>query len=103
MRVEGAERRLPRIDAWLRASRSSLRRIAFELWTTGAFTREAVEYLADRKSRVGRYEIVWRNGGEVRAYAQRLQERRLIETLRWEDASPLEEVPVTWPRETAPR
>ncbi|GEM_PF-240376 len=55
--------------------------IAFELWTTGGFTPEALAFLAEAKARLKRYAIGWRDGGAVREYVRELKSPGLMKML----------------------
>jgi hypothetical protein len=43
------------------------------LWTSGAFHPEAVQLLQNAKANTKKYEIAWKDGGEVRKYASKIK------------------------------
>jgi hypothetical protein len=55
--------------------------LAFELWTTGGFTPEALAFLTEAKARLQRYEIAWKDGDAVRAYVRTLKTPGLMKML----------------------
>lgn len=41
----------------------------YEYWTCGSFSPEAISFLEDARSKIKRYQVGWRDGPGVRAYA----------------------------------
>jgi hypothetical protein len=75
-------RQVPRIKRWLDSRVESTVERAFEIWTTGTFDDDAVEYLATRKAATKKYELDWRDGEDVKALARAAGSKALRDTLR---------------------
>jgi hypothetical protein len=75
---------LPEMEKWLtekiptiysamkQEDRFSSSSFTFEFWTCGTFDEEALEYLENKKSRIQKYSIDFKNGTEVQLYTQNL-------------------------------
>lgn len=80
--VEKWINRVNRIHAYHRQEqRFQNHRFVFELWTIGKFGNEAIEYLKVEKVKRKKIEINWRDGREVREYAQKARRKSLLRTL----------------------
>jgi hypothetical protein len=73
---------IPRVYEWFQ-NQESYRgiEVSFEFWTSGVFSPEALALLNERKAHTQRYEINWRDGAEVYAYAKKIRSRRIEDLL----------------------
>ena len=53
----------------------------FELWTTGKFGQDAVQYLKDQQSKTNKFSIAWKDGAAVLDAARNQQATSIIKTL----------------------
>jgi hypothetical protein len=76
------EEKVPGIYTWLRLEeRFQTRDVHFEFWTTGGFTKAAVDYFESVRQRLRRYHVHYVSGGGVRAYVAKQNASGLIKTL----------------------
>jgi hypothetical protein len=67
------EERVPLIHKSLRSElRFAQSDFRFELWTTGQFHPDALEFLSSAKAKLVQYEIDWKQGDEVRTCAKQM-------------------------------
>jgi hypothetical protein len=76
---------LVRVDR-IAAAHNNLQRFqgakfGFELWTSGQFENDALEFLKAEKAKRKRVAINWLDGAAVRTYAQRANRRSILKTL----------------------
>ena len=45
--------------------------LKFEIWTNGTFHEEALAWLENQKKEFERYSVGWRNGADIKRYAQK--------------------------------
>jgi hypothetical protein len=70
---EWLHKRVPIISKGLRQREGySDKKLRFELWTCGSFSDEALDLLKDARGKTTKYEIAWRDGSAVRAYAAQM-------------------------------
>lgn len=75
-------RRLPIFQAHLRAqSHLKEANLAFELWTSGAFDSDALDYLNIEKTKRIKFPITWKNGLDVLAVAHKAKEKAIADAL----------------------
>jgi hypothetical protein len=69
------ETRVPRIRNYL-LSQDYFKKSAhqFEFWTTGQFSKSALDYLERRKHQTSKYDLDWKGGRELREYVRALKE-----------------------------
>lgn len=70
------------IKAWLKDMpdyRDS--EVSFEIWATGNFTQEALDYLNEKKQQMRRTNLEWKNGDEVYKMARELKETAVADAL----------------------
>lgn len=53
----------------------------FEFWTCGSFSDEALAFLNDTATRTRKYQIDWKDGAAVRAYASKLRPKAVAQML----------------------
>ena len=75
-------RQVPRIGRWLDATERGPVDRAFEIWTTGTFHADAIEYLAARKATTKRYDLDWRDGDGIKELASEAGSKAVRDTLR---------------------
>jgi len=81
--VEDWIRRLPIFQAYLR-SQNHLRetKLSFELWTSGTFDKDALEYLAEEKKKRIKFPIAWKDGDDVLDLARKGKEKAITDALK---------------------
>lgn len=81
--VEDWIRRLPIFQSYLR-SQNHLResKLSFELWTSGTFDEDALEYLNKEKNKRSKYPISWKDGDDVLNLARKGKEKAITEALK---------------------
>ncbi|MGA2468119.1 MAG: hypothetical protein ABSH06_27710 [Thermodesulfobacteriota bacterium] len=78
-----AKGHIPKVRSWISSqSRFSDYDLHFEFWTAGDFSPDAINFLKSTKSRTKKYQIAWKNGSEVLAYAHQHHEKRICDLLR---------------------
>lgn len=104
--------RLPEVEKWLTQKvpvihaalkgqdRYSTSELAFEFWTASSFEPDAEEFLRQAKQSTRRYRIDWKNGVEIRKYAERIKApglRKIIDDNYFKDvlAHPLPEIEIS--------
>jgi hypothetical protein len=55
--------------------------MTFEYWTSGEFTDEAVRYLENKKSKLKKYDIDWKNGKDIIAYSKKINATSMVDAL----------------------
>lgn len=75
-------RRLPIFRAYLR-SQPHLHeaKLSFELWTSGTFDADALDYLGKEKAKRTKYPIAWKEGTEILALAHKGKEKAIADAL----------------------
>lgn len=80
--VQNWIRRLPIFQAHLRVQ-SHLREanLVFELWTSGTFDADALDYLNREKTKRIKFPIAWKDGNDVLALAHKAKEKAIADAL----------------------
>jgi hypothetical protein len=74
---------IPRIYEWIQGHErfKCIKEVIFEFWTSGVFSPEASAKLQEQKARTRKYQILWRDGSEVYAYAKQIRSSRVEDVL----------------------
>jgi len=67
--------------ALLQEERFKNSKMLFEYWTSGAFSPEAIELLKKKKNTTRKYEIHWKNGGDILNYAREIKSNTMVDIL----------------------
>ena len=75
-------RRLPIFQAYLR-SQTHLReaKLSFELWTSGTFDEDALDYLRKEKKKRTKFPIAWMDGANILALAHKGKEKAISDAI----------------------
>ncbi len=67
--------------ALLQEERFKNSNMLFEYWTSGEFSPEAIELLKKKKNTTRKYEIRWKNGGDILNYAREIKSNTMVDIL----------------------
>ncbi len=54
----------------------------YEVWTTGSYDDDALEYLEKRKAEIKKYNINWRDGNYILSLSKKLETKTIYKTLK---------------------
>jgi hypothetical protein len=79
---EWLTRKVPKIRSWIISeSRFSGFDLHFEIWTSGIFSPDALEFLKSSKDKIRKYNIAWKEGSQVLQTARDQHETRIVDLL----------------------